>query len=54
MVDKINTQYQRGLITDDERYQKVIKLWQAANKEIQAELLKISKKDFPCLANPII
>ena len=27
MVDKINKQYSRGLITEEERHEKVIEIW---------------------------
>jgi len=37
-VAKINKQYQRGLITDKERFDLVIEVWDEAKKEIQKEL----------------
>lgn len=37
-VDKIAKQYQRGLITDEERKSKVVKIWSDATKEVQSEL----------------
>lgn len=40
-VDKINATHRRGLITEDERYSKVIEVWNAAKEEIQ-EALKTS------------
>jgi DNA-directed RNA polymerase subunit beta' len=38
MVDNINKQYQRGLITDTERFQRVIEVWNNAKAEVQKEL----------------
>jgi len=38
VVDKINKQYQRGLITDEERFQKVISTWDDAKNQVQKEL----------------
>ena len=37
-VKKINKQFQRGLITDKERYQLVIDVWDKAKEEIKKEL----------------
>lgn len=37
-VDNIIKQYRRGLITEDERYQSVIRTWERARDEIQDEL----------------
>lgn len=37
-VAKINKQYQRGLITDKERFDLVIAVWDEAKKQIQKEL----------------
>ena len=37
-VTKINKQYQRGLITDKERFDLVIAVWDEAKKQIQKEL----------------
>lgn len=39
-VEAITTQYQRGLITDKERYRKVVDVWSKAKKEIQNDLEK--------------
>ncbi len=44
-VDKINKQYQRGLITEDERYNTVIQIWNNAKDQVEAELKKISEGD---------
>jgi DNA-directed RNA polymerase subunit beta' len=43
MVEKINKQFQRGLITDEERFKKVIEVWSSAKLEIQDELEQYSK-----------
>ena len=37
-VKKVNKQYQRGLITDKERFDLVIEIWTNAKKEIEKEL----------------
>ena len=49
-VDKINKQYQRGLITETERYENVIASWNNATDEIKDELAEISKNNYD---NPI-
>ncbi len=49
-VDKINKQYKRGLITEEERYSKVIETWNGAKDKVQAELEEISNED---VDNPI-
>ncbi len=46
LVDKINKQYKRGLITEEERYNNVIDVWTKANKKIQKELEEISSNDY--------
>ncbi len=50
MVNKINKQYTRGLITEEERHQKVIDTWYGVKDKVQAELEIISKKE---VDNPI-
>src|SRR5574344_2030498 len=45
MVDKINTQYKRGLITDRERYEKVVETWQDAKSKIQKEVKQLVEED---------
>ena len=50
VVDKINKQYKRGLITDDERFQKVIATWDDAKGQVQKEL---SEKANKYVDNPI-
>ena len=49
-VEKINKQFNRGLITNEERFNKVIATWDAAKGEVQKELVAKSEKD---LDNPI-
>ena len=39
-VDKVMKQFRRGLITEEERYDRVISIWSAAKDEIQAKLMK--------------
>ena len=50
MVDKINKQYSRGLITEEERHEKVIETWYGVKDKVQAELEDISKEQ---IDNPI-
>ena len=50
MVDSINKQYSRGLITNEERYNKVIDVWNNAKNEVQKELEVYAKED---MDNPI-
>ena len=50
IVDKINKQYKRGLITDSERYEKVIETWENAKAQVTAELQEKANAD---LDNPI-
>ncbi|KGP89740.1 DNA-directed RNA polymerase subunit beta' [Pontibacillus chungwhensis BH030062] len=38
-VDKVMKQFRRGLITDDERYDRVIAIWSAAKDDIQDRLM---------------
>lgn len=45
MVDTVNKQFKRGLITDEERYSKVIEIWTNAKKEISNELADMIKED---------
>ena len=49
-VEKVNKQFKRGLITDQERYNSVIEIWTEANDEVKKELQAISANDFD---NPI-
>ena len=50
LVDKINKQYKRGLITEEERFNKVIETWNNATDEVKEELEGVSKTD---IDNPI-
>ncbi len=49
-VDKINKQYQKGLITEQERYNGVIQIWSEATDQVKDALAAIAKDDFK---NPI-
>ena len=50
MVDKINKQYKRGLITEEERFNKVIDTWNGTTDKVKAELEVIARSD---VDNPI-
>ncbi len=50
MVDKINKQYKRGLITEEERHEKVIDTWYGVKDKVQEELEEISEEQ---VDNPI-
>ena len=50
VVDKINKQYKRGLITEEERFTKVIDTWNGATDSVKAELEAVSQTD---VDNPI-
>ncbi len=39
-VDKVTKQFRRGLITDDERYERVINIWTQAKDQIQLKLME--------------
>ena len=45
MVAQVNKQFKRGLITDRERYEKVVETWNGARKKIADELEGIIKTD---------
>ena len=45
MVDQVNKQFKRGLITDEERYQKVVSIWTDTKKKITEELETMVKAD---------
>ncbi len=49
-VEKINKQFQRGLITEEERYENVINTWNRATDEVKNELSAISENNYD---NPI-
>jgi DNA-directed RNA polymerase subunit beta' len=38
-VDKIDKQFQRGLITEDERYEQVVELWQEVTKRVSDQMM---------------
>ncbi|WP_377887100.1 DNA-directed RNA polymerase subunit beta' [Alkalihalobacillus sp. R86527] len=46
-VEKVLKQFRRGLITDDERYDRVISIWSAAKDRIQEKLMKTLETDNP-------
>ncbi|MBQ8472133.1 MAG: DNA-directed RNA polymerase subunit beta' [Bacilli bacterium] len=50
LVNTINKQYTRGLITDEERFNKVIETWNNAKNEVQKELEVYAKTE---VDNPI-
>ena len=50
LVNKINKQYSRGLITNEERHEKVIETWYGVKDKVQKELEDISKEQ---IDNPI-
>ena len=44
-IDQINKQFKRGLITDEERHNRVIKLWGDTTSSIQVKLAETLKSD---------
>ena len=46
LVEKINKQFKRGLITEEERYNNVINTWNNQQDKIKAELQKIAEGNF--------
>ncbi|WLR58087.1 DNA-directed RNA polymerase subunit beta' [Guptibacillus hwajinpoensis] len=46
-VEKVLKQFRRGLITDDERYDRVIAIWSSAKDRIQEKLMNRLEKDNP-------
>ncbi len=50
LVDKINKQYKRGLITEEERFNSVISTWNNATDQVKAELEEVAHTD---IDNPI-
>ena len=50
LVDQVNKQFKRGLITEEERYNKVVAIWTDTKKQITAELETMVKGD---MDNPI-
>ena len=49
-IEQISKQFKRGLITDQERHDKVVKLWFDAKDKVQADLVEKAGKD---LDNPL-
>ncbi|PCI25044.1 DNA-directed RNA polymerase subunit beta' [Candidatus Peregrinibacteria bacterium] len=45
LIKQINNYYERGVITDDERYVNTIKVWAKAKNEVSAEMIKNYEKD---------
>ena len=45
LVNQVNKQFKRGLITDRERYEKVVSIWNDAKNKIASELSDIIKED---------
>src|SRR5699024_3715342 len=46
-VDVITKQFRRGLITDDERYERVIDVWNGAKDDIQLKLMESLSAENP-------
>ena len=44
-VDNIAKQYKRGLITENERYEKTIEVWSKAKEDVSADLERIAKEN---------
>ena len=44
-IEQVTKQYRRGLITDDERYEKVVEIWNGATAKVQDELAEIAKQN---------
>lgn len=47
LVDRITKQFNRGLITEEERYNAVVEIWTDAKDQIQAELMQSLDKTNP-------
>ncbi len=53
-VTKVTEQYEEGLITNGERYEKVVNIWSATTDAIQKELYtKLEYNDGSAVANPL-
>ena len=52
-IDKIEKQFQKGIITEGERYNQVIDLWTHAREEIGEEMMRGLKEDERKGVNPI-
>ncbi|MBE6161282.1 MAG: DNA-directed RNA polymerase subunit beta' [Firmicutes bacterium] len=46
MVEKINKQFKRGLITEEERYNNVIEVWNKAKSKIEEELQEMADGNY--------
>ena len=51
-VLKIQKQYMDGLITDGERYNKVIDIWAQATEKVASEMLSASRRTMPKAQRP--
>lgn len=47
IVERVTKQYNRGLITEDERYNAVVEIWTDAKDQIQGELMQSLEKTNP-------
>lgn len=47
LVEKVTKQFNRGLITEDERYNRVVEIWTDAKDQIQGELMQSLEKTNP-------
>ena len=47
-VTAIDKQFQRGLITEDERYEQVVELWQRTTKEVSDPMMPASDRQRRC------
>ena len=47
LVERVTKQYNRGLITEDERYNAVVEIWTDAKDQIQSELMQSLEKTNP-------
>ncbi|ARJ19693.1 DNA-directed RNA polymerase subunit beta' [Staphylococcus sp. HMSC74F12] len=47
LVDRVTKQFNRGLITEDERYNAVVEIWTDAKDQIQGELMQSLEKTNP-------
>ena len=46
-VDEVTKHFRRGLLTDEERYRRVISIWEECTKDVTAALQKNMRKDNP-------
>jgi DNA-directed RNA polymerase subunit beta' len=46
-VAEVDRQFQRGLITEDERYEQVVELWQRVTKEVSDNMMEALRDDNP-------